>query len=640
MRSTHPMRLMAVLSFSVLLAGGCATLSKYGSAPSDIPKYSASTFYNTTSVYGASFSPDESNLLITSDATGVYNAYRQPTSGGKPQMLTDSTTNATSGVSYFPHDGRILFTSDKGGNENNHLFVRELDGSTKDLTQGEKVKASFAGWSGDKKAFYVTTNEREPKYFDLYRYTTDGYSKQLIFRNTEGWSISDISDDGRWIALGKVRNNADSDVYVWDAEDPDAAPKHITQHEGNISHRVMTFTRDSKEIYYGTNGEGEFNQAWSYNLANGNRKPVVQARWDVSYVYFSENGRYRVTGINRDARTVVTVLDTTTNRKLKLPNLPEGDVRGISISPSETKMAFYVNGDTSPSNLFVMDLDAGDHQRLTDTLNPAINQEHLVAGKVIRYRSFDGLRIPSILYRPQTASRSAKVPALVWVHGGPGGQSRMGYRAAIQHLVNHGYAVLAVNNRGSSGFGKTFFHMDDKKHGDVDLKDCVWARRYLEKQSWVDGSKVGIIGGSYGGYMVAAALTFQPEEFDVGIDIFGVTNWLRTLKSIPPYWEAFRESLYAELGDPEEEEERRRAISPLFHGENIVRPLLVVQGANDPRVLQVESDEMVAAARKNGVPVEYVVFPDEGHGFRKRTNRITASEAYVKFLDKHLKGAS
>ena len=181
--------------------------------------------------------------------------------------------------------------------------------------------------------------------------------------------------------------------------------------------------------------------------------------------------------------------------------------------------------------------------------------------------------------------------------------------------------------------------MDDKKHGDVDLKDCVWARRYLEEQSWVDGSRVGIIGGSYGGYMVVAALAFTPEEFDVGIDIFGVTNWLRTLKSIPPYWEAFRESLYAELGDPEVEEERLRRISPLFHAKNIVKPLLVVQGANDPRVLQAESDEIVEAVRKNGVPVEYIVFPDEGHGFRKRENRITASEAYVKFLDKHLKGS-
>jgi dipeptidyl aminopeptidase/acylaminoacyl peptidase len=228
------------------------------------------------------------------------------------------------------------------------------------------------------------------------------------------------------------------------------------------------------------------------------------------------------------------------------------------------------------------------------------------------------------------------VPALVWVHGGPGGQSRRGYSATIQHLVNHGYAVLAVNNRGSSGYGTKFFHMDDKRHGDVDLQDCIYGRRYLESLKWVDGKRVGIIGGSYGGYMVVAALAYAPEAFDVGIDIFGVTNWLRTLESIPPWWAQFRDSLYAELGDPATDAERLKKYSPLFHADKITKPILVVQGANDPRVLQAESDEIVEAVRRSGVPVEYVVFPDEGHGFLKKENRIAASNAYVEFLEKYL----
>lgn len=207
----------------------------------------------------------------------------------------------------------------------------------------------------------------------------------------------------------------------------------------------------------------------------------------------------------------------------------------------------------------------------------------------------------------------------------------------FQHLVNHGYAVLAVNNRGSNGYGKTFFHMDDRKHGDVDLKDVVAGRGYLESLDWVDKDKIGIIGGSYGGYMTVAALAFTPEVFDVGIDIFGVTNWERTLASIPPWWESFRKALYDEMGDPAVDKERHHAISPLFHAENITKPLLVVQGANDPRVLQVESDEMVEKVRANGVPVTYVLFPDEGHGFLKRENRIKASEAYLTFLNQYLK---
>ncbi|MFQ5792347.1 MAG: S9 family peptidase, partial [Acidobacteriota bacterium] len=399
-----------------------------------------------------------------------------------------------------------------------------------------------------------------------------------------------IDREGRWIALEKRRTNADSDIYLYDTASPNAPPQHITPHEGNVNHSVSTFAPDGGKLYYLTDGHGEFTQAWSYEVATGKHEPVVEADWDVMYVDFSENGRFRVSAVNEDARTILTVVDTTSGETLALPDLPEGDITGVEFSRSESKMAFYVNADTSPSNLHVLELAAGNHRKLTDSLNPQMAREHLVEGQVIRYKSYDGLEIPSVLYRPHSASATHPVPALVWVHGGPGGQSRKGYRAVIQHLANHGYAILAVNNRGSRGYGKTFFHMDDKKHGDVDLKDCVWSRNYLESLDWVDGSRVGIMGGSYGGYMVAAALAFEPDAFDVGVDVFGVTNWLRTLKSIPPWWESFREALYDEMGDPATEEERLRGNSPLFHASNITKPLLVVQGANDPRVLQVESD--------------------------------------------------
>jgi dipeptidyl aminopeptidase/acylaminoacyl peptidase len=205
--------------------------------------------------------------------------------------------------------------------------------------------------------------------------------------------------------------------------------------------------------------------------------------------------------------------------------------------------------------------------------------------------------------------------------------------------VNHGYAILAVNNRGSSGYGKTFYSLDDQRHGEDDLMDCVKAKDYLEGLGYIDMEKVGIMGGSYGGYMVMAALAFQPEEFDVGVNIFGVTNWLRTLKSIPSWWEAQRNALYKELGDPFTEDSiRLHKISPLFHAQHVTKPLIVLQGANDPRVLQIESDEMVAAVKENGVPVEYVIFDDEGHGFRKKENQISGYGKVLEFLDQYLKG--
>jgi prolyl oligopeptidase len=602
----------------------------------DVPKYDARTFYETTTFFGASFSSDESHLLITSDASGVFNAYSQPVAGGAPTKLTDSKTNATMGIDYLPHDDRILTTQDEGGNELNHVHVRLLDGKLRDLTPGKDLKAGFEGWSDDLKQFYVESNERDHRFFDVYRYNAETYERTLFFKNTEGFAGISVSRDGHWVALSKERNNADNDLYLWDSKQPDKAPQKITPHTGDVEHRIQTFSPDNGLIYYTSNEGSDFYRAWEYDLKTGQRKVVAQDKWDVESISFSWKGRYRIVSVNDDARTVTTITDTNTGKPVQLPDLGNTNIVGVHFSRSENLLAFYANSDVAPSELYVLDLRTGQHRRLTRSLNPKIQLEHLVRSEVVRYPSFDGLEIPALIYKPHGASSTHKAPALVWVHGGPGGQCRVDYNPIIQFLANHGYAVLAVNNRGSSGYGTKFYHMDDRRHGDVDLKDVVFGRRYLESLDWVDGSRVGIIGGSYGGYMVCAALAFEPDAFNAGIDIFGVTNWVRTLESIPPWWASFRDNLYAELGDPKTDGERLRRISPLFHAKNIRKPMLVVQGANDPRVLKVESDEMVKAVRDNGVPVEYLIFPDEGHGFLKKENRISAAEVYLKFLDKHL----
>lgn len=626
-------------------AGGGASAVTPADAATEsaaLDRYDAKAFFTTTSYIlanGYAWSPDDSRILASSDETGIFNVYALAAGNGAAEPLTTSTADSTFAVSWFPDDARVLFSADQGGNELDHLYVREEDGTARDLTPGEKVKAGFLGWSADGKSFYVETNERDPEAFDLYRYATNGYERTLVFRNEDALAIAAVSPDGSKVAMVKPRTSADSDLYILDTRAADARPQLITPHDGNIAHGVHEFTPDSGKLVYSTDEHGEFQQAWTYDLGTGKSEPLVSAKWDVDFVTYSDSGRYRVSGTNADARTAVTILDTKIGEEIELAKLPPGDLAQIRFSRDEGRLALMLSSDTSPRDVYTVDLAAGDSKRLTKALNPAIDEADLVDSEVIRYPSFDGLEIPAIQYRPKDASANHKVPALVWVHGGPGGQSRTGYSATIQHLVNHGYAVLAANNRGSSGYGKTFFHMDDKKHGEVDLQDIVYAKQYLASLDWVDPERIGIIGGSYGGYMVGAALAFEPEVFDVGVNIFGVMNWVRTLESIPPWWESFKEALYDEMGDPATDAERHRRISPLFHSQNITAPLLVVQGANDPRVLQVESDEIVAAVRANGVPVEYVLFDDEGHGFAKRENRIAASEAYVKFLGAHLRTA-
>ncbi|HLL16414.1 MAG TPA: S9 family peptidase [Pyrinomonadaceae bacterium] len=610
---------------------------KAAPAPRQVRQYTIEQFMATTRITGASFSPDEKQILFASNKTGIFNVYTVAAEGGAPRQLTRSTKESTFAVSYFPNDSRILYTYDRGGNENNHLYVLTADGKELDLTPGEKVKANFLGWSFDLKSFYYSTNERDPRYFDVFKMSIADFKPVLLFKNEIGYDLGDISNDEKYLVFVKPNTTTDTDMYLYNTVSKEM--KHLTPHKGEINYSPQSFDPASRYLYYLTDEQSEFAHVARYDLASGKTEVVERAPWDVMYTYFSRNGKYRVVAVNQDARTVIRIYDQATGKPVALPQLPNGDITGVNISRSERKMAFYLNGDRSPSDLHVYDFSTRKVTKLTSSLNPEINPADLVNSEVIRYKSFDGMEVPSILYKPHGASAQSKAPALVWVHGGPGGQTRTGYSAFMQYLANHGYVILGVNNRGSSGYGKTFFAADDGKHGREPLWDCIEAKKYLASLGYVDENKIGIIGGSYGGYMVLAALAFKPDEFAVGVDIFGVSNWVRTLQSIPPYWESFRKALYKEMGDPATDLENLRAISPLFHADKIRRPLIVLQGKNDPRVIKPESDEIVEAVKKNNGVVEYIVFEDEGHGFTKKANEIRAYKSILDFLDKHLKGA-
>jgi len=602
-----------------------------------VPQYSIEQFMHTTSIFGGSFSYDEKSIAFTSDKSGVYNAYLMPVAGGAPEQITHSDSNSVISLTLFPADNRLLFMSDQGGNEIWHLYLREEDGTVRDLTPYEGARSTFEKWSHDGNSFFFSCNKRDPKFMDLYEMDIETFEPRMIYQNDAGYFLGDVSNDRRYLAFQQPITEHNSEMFLYDRESEEL--KHLSPHEGDINYTPVAFSVDSGSLYYLTDENSEFTYLKRYGIESGEREDVEKANWDIMYAYFSYNGKFRVVGINSNAKTEIKVYDTTNEREVVLPVMPDADITSINISNNETMMTFYVNGSRSPNNMYIYDFEMGQYRKLTDSMNPEINADDLVDVQLVHYESFDGVEIPSLLYKPHQAGPENKMPALVWVHGGPGGQSRIGYNATLQYLVNHGYVVLAVNNRGSSGYGKTFFKMDDRRHGEDDLADCVEAKKFLQSTGYVDPNRIGIIGGSYGGYMVLAALAFRPEEFAAGVDLFGISNWVRTLESIPPWWESFKEALYEEMGDPGKDQERLHRISPLFHAERIRKPLMVLQGANDPRVLKVESDEIVEAVRKNNVPVEYVLFDDEGHGFRKKENRIKGYKAVLDFLDQHLKGS-
>ena len=282
-------------------------------AVAGIPKYSAEDFFETTS-YGLvgpaahAYSSDGASLLVSSDGTGVFNAYALPLDGEPAVQLTESDDNAVFAVSWFPGDLRILYTYDSGGNELNHVIVREEDGSSEDLTPGENLKAAFVRWCDDGQNFYLLTTERDPRNFDIYRYSTEDYSRDLVYENP-GYQIADISGDGRWVVVEKPRSSADTDLLIVDLASDSLEPVLITEHTGNISHSAIGIAPGNEMLLYLTDEHGEFAQAWTHELETGAKSLLVEAPWDVSYVVYSHSGRYRVSGVNADARTVVSILD-------------------------------------------------------------------------------------------------------------------------------------------------------------------------------------------------------------------------------------------------------------------------------------------------------------------------------------------
>ena len=599
----------------------------------NIQQYSIETLMSNNRSSGGYFSKDADKLIYSSDKSGIFNIYEVDLSTNEETQLTDSKEESFFVRGYSPNTGEVIYSADKGGNENSHIYlIRE--GNSIDLTPGENTKASYVGWTNDELGMYIISNSRDPRFFDLYKIDIVTLESEMVFKNDSGYNLNSISNNDRYLVLSLNLSRSEQKLFLYDVKSKQQV--EISNQAANFS--GQNFDKNDENYFYTTNYDSEFYYLMSYNLKNGERSTVYKTNWDVAFSYLSKNNSYRVIAVNEDAQNKLTIKNMSDQSDLNLIGFENMNINSVGFSDDEKLLRVSAGSPNSPGDIYTYELSTNKLNKITSNLNSNVNPKDLVNAEVIRYKSFDGLKIPAILYKPHSASKKNKVPALVWVHGGPGGQSRIGYRALIQYLVNHGYAILAVNNRGSSGYGKTFYSLDDLNHGEDDLQDCVWGKKWLQDQDYINPDKIGIIGGSYGGFMTMAAMTFEPEEFKVGVNIYGVTNWIRTLRSIPAYWESTRESLYKEMGNPYTEDSLRLYnISPLFHAKNIKNPVMVLQGANDPRVLQIESDEMVQEARDAGAYVEYVLFEDAGHGFIKKEQQIEGNEKILTFLENYLK---
>ena len=595
--------------------------------------YSIDEFMHTTRMAGICFSHDEQEILVTSNRTGVSNAFSIAVPAGLPRQLTFSTDEAIRAVSFFPNDRRIIYLRDKGGVENTHLCIRECDGTEVELTHGERVKSAFIGWSADGKHFYCTANECGHSYGDAYRVNAQTYDRSLIFRNNDNYIIARVSPNGEYLSLVKYEGLDNSDLYIFHL--PSNVLTLITPTHGNIRFMPLYFDSNSESFYYRARENEDKAVEYRYDLKTGAHYECERHSATYRQIIISESTRYRALISDEKETSSLSLQNSVTHTTVPLPGLPQGTVVSAAISKSDRYLAFYVNGDRDPTELYIYDLSRRQISKLTNNVNPSINRAHLVESAIVSFESFDGMHIPCLLWKPHEASRERRVPALIWVHGGPIGQVRKGYAGAVQFLVNHEYAVLAVNHRGSQGYGREFLDAADRKQGREPLWDCIEARRYVANYDYIDANRIGIIGGSFGGYMAMAALTFHPDEFAVGVAICGVSNLVRHVEAKLKQPQVAQIYLQ-KIGDPIKDRAMLESVSPALHADRIKNPLMVLHGAKDPRAFRVESEDIVNAIRSNGGIVEYLEFSDEAHGFRKRTNSIRAYQAILEFLDRYL----
>src|SRR4030066_1761362 len=625
-------KVLCLISAGLLLLIGwqCSQTPKFKTYPLE-------TFFDYKSVSSATFSPDEKTIAYISNASGVHNIWTVPTSGGTPKQLTNETKNTILFVTWGPNRDSMIYGQDEGGNENFHIFIMPAKGGpATDLTPGKEVRAQILKWSKDGRGFLYMSNKRDPRLFDIYKFDLGTGQSEMLYQTQASESFADWSDDEKKLAFSLFYVATDMDVLVYDIETQKM--ENLTAHpgQGEIVNEPATFSPDSKWLYFLNDKDSEFMKLKRINLATKAVETVEETNWDVISAGFSFNGRYFVTGINEDGSTKIKITDLQQNKEVPLPQLPNGEIKGLEFSRSERYLIYYFNGDRQPTNLYVVDLQNNKNLQLTNSLPEEIDQRILSESELVRYPTFDGKQIPPYLYKPLDLKPGEKAPAIIEVHGGPMFQETKRFGPLRQFLVNHGYVLLVPNVRGSTGYGKTYHILDDHDWGGAPLQDVVWGKKYLATLDYVDTSKVVILGGSYGGYMTLAGLTFAPDVFAAGVDICGPSNLQTLLASVPPYWEPFIKYFHREVGDPKKDQKFLKERSPLFSACRIQRPLFVIQGANDPRVKQQESDQIVDALKKKGGVVEYMIFPDEGHGLRKKENQIKAYNKVREFLDQYI----
>jgi dipeptidyl aminopeptidase/acylaminoacyl peptidase len=585
-----------------------------------------------------SFSPDGKTVAFISNLNGIPQVWTIPANGGFPKLVT--AFDDPVGFVIWSPDGKWLgFNVAPGGGLNEQIYVSRPDGSElKRLTEGGKENNFLGDWTRDGKYLYFSSNRRNPAATDSYLLDAATGQIKMVAENKGVGGIEEISRDNRRAILSRLLNRGDNNLYLIDL----AAGKEtlLTPHEGPGSFGGAQFSPDGQTIYFASNKDRDLLALARVRLdANGQPGAIetIAERNDgeLSGSIMSDDGATMVLIWNVAGRSELAFYDLKTNRMTAGPKLPAEIAGGLDFTDDGKRLAMVLSGSSSPADIWTLDLSAKQFARLTDSPHAGVDLTKMARPELVEYTAHDQLKLSGWLYKPHGAKGA--MPIVLSFHGGPEGQERPGFNSTYQALLMRGIAVFAPNVRGSSGFGKKFVNLDNGALRENGVKDIKATVDYVVKSGVADPKRIGIMGGSYGGYMVMAGLTEYPELFAAGANLFGITNFETFFKHTQPWMAAISK---IEYGNPATEAEMLRKLSPIHRIDRIKAPTIVLHGANDTNVPVIEAEQVVENLKRRGVPVEYVLFSDEGHGWRKTPNRIRSAVSIVKFFETHLKANS
>ena len=611
-------------------ADEAVTVGNAGADPADIARYILAN--------GAAgvISPDGKLIAMNWRITGAPQLWIVPVEGGQPKQLTFGN-----GITFFrwaPDSKDILYGADNNGNEQESFNLISADGASERELLAAKAGSfrQFGDFLPDGQSLLFSSTDRNGSDFDIYLATAEGAPK-LLTQGHLDTGVRYVSPDGATAIVSEGVGEESDKLMLLDIKTGKLTTLAAPDSRANHTDGDFAWTPDGKGFYFASNEGREFAALAFHDIAANKTTILHEAPFNIENVALcGSGGKWLARTTNEDGFSKLSIQDLATGKMLATPALPEG-VYGLNCSLASSRMSINVNSWKTPGDILVLDLATNKTTTVFNASLAGLDASRLVKPIALRMKAQDGVELQGLLYLPDASSRkgASLPPVLFDVHGGPSGQSRPTFNTNAQYFADRGVAVFLPNVRGSRGFGRSYSTLDDQKKRLDSVRDLVDMLAFLKQDGRVDADRAAVMGGSYGGYMVNAVVGAYPDAFKAGISLFGIGNWVNGLEVASPGLKASDKIEYGDIADPEWKKFYAE-ISPVNNADKIKIPMLYAHGMMDPRIDISETEVMVKALRKNGIPTTFIRFPDEGHGWRKLKNRLFFSRQEAEFLEKHL----